>query len=526
MGKRQRAKGKIGAYTLGPMPCGPVPFVLLLMSRPLRILIVSAEVDPIASTGELGRSVGGLSKALKTLGVDVRVVMPKYRKMTTSLAGVVRLVPKMRIRTINRFGELAILRDELPGDVPVYLIEKDKYFDREEIYGSQGQAFEDNAERFSFFSLAAIEMFMQIGFYPNVIHCHDWHTGLIPAYLETLFRKDPLYSPITTLFTIHDLIHQGSFPPGMLSVTGLPDTVYTSEGIEFYGKISFLKAGLVYADILSTESKRYSHEIQSKDYGHGFEGIFQKRSKDLYGVINGVDYKQYDPRVDPYILTNYTKDEIEKKQDCKEDLLDTCGFEPCPDMPVIGMIAPCNDKKGIEIVINALENMLRMYIRFVYLKEGDAHNEMYEKTLLTLAEKYSRQMSTYMDYEETMKHKILAGADILLIPSKSEPSGVLQLYALKYGTIPLVRKTGGLDDTIVEFHPEIGKGTGFKFSEYTPEALIGKLQEVLILYHNRSLWELLQMNAMRVDYSWVYTAKKYVNLYKLAMERARMLPGA
>lgn len=494
------------------------------MPRPLRILIVSTEVDPISSTGELGRSVGGLAKALKGVGVDVRIVMPKYRRANINLSKVDRLVNKLRIRTINRFGEMSILRDEIPGEVPVYLLEKEKYFDRDYIYGDPGRAYQDNAERFSFFCLAVLEMFVQIGFYPNVIHCHDWHTGLIPAYLETLFRKDLLYTPITTVFTIHDLIHQGRFSRETLSVTGLPETVYSPEGIEFYGGISFLKAGLMYADILTTESKRYSHEIQTREYGRGFEGVFQKRSKDLYGVINGVDYKSYDPRMDPHIIVNYTKDEVEKKQRCKQDLLETCGFEQCPDMPLVGMIAPLDQEKGIDLVINTLDNMMKMYIRFVVLQEGNSQNETYMNTLRIFVEKYPRHFQCYLKEDDAIKHKILAGSDFLLIPSKTEPSGVLQLYALKYGTIPLVRATGGLDDTILEFQPESGKGTGFKFSEYMPAALLAKLQDALMVYHNKSLWDLLQANAMRVDYSWVYTAKKYVKLYKLAIERARILP--
>ena len=496
------------------------------MSRPLRILIVSTEVDPIASTGELGRSVGGLAKALKSIGIDVRVVMPRYRRINTNLFNMVRLVEKVRIRTISRFGEMSILRDEIPGEVPVYLLEKEKYFDRDSIYGAPGQDYPDSAERFSFLSVAALEMFVQIGFYPNVIHCHDWHTGLIPAYLETLFRKDPLYTPITTVFTIHDLIHQGLFSRDTLSVTGLPEAVYSSEGIEFYGKISFLKAGLIYADILTTESKRYSHEIQTKEYGRGFEGVFQKRSKDLYGVINGVDYKSYDPRMDPYIIVNYTKDEVEKKQRCKQDLLEICGFERCPDMPLVGMIAALEEEKGIDLLIDALDSMMKMYIRCVFLQEGHNQHKTYLSALRILAEKYPRHLKCYLKDDDAIKHKILAGADMLLIPSKSEPSGVLQLYALKYGTIPLVRATGGLDDTIIEFQPESGKGTGFKFSEYAPAALLAKLQDALMVYHNKALWDLLQANAMRVDYSWVYTAKKYMDLYKLAIERARIVPGA
>jgi starch synthase len=494
------------------------------MARPLRVLIVSAEVDPLASTGELGNSVRGLASALKGIGVDVRVVMPKYRDLKTNVSGLIRLVPKMRIRSVNRFGETAIYRDELPGDLPIYLIEKDKYFDREYLYGPPEEAYEDNAERFCFFSICALEMFTQIGFYPNVIHCHDWHTGLIPAYLQTVFLNDPLYTPIATVYTIHDLIHQGRFSREELGKTGLPESIYQPEGIEFYGGISFLKSGIVYADILTTVSKRYSHEIQTQEYGYGFEGLFQSRSKKLYGVVNGVDYRHHDPRIDPYIAANYTKDEIEKKHHCKQDLLKVCGLDPNLDMPLIGMVAPFDKQKGVDLLIQTLDKMVSLDLQFIFLNNGYSRDNTYARKLNDVIVKNAFRTRCYVDYDQQLAHKILAGADILLVPSNSEPCGVIQMYSLKYGTIPLVRATGGLDDTIIDFSLDSAKGNGFKFHQYTPEALLSKVQEALAVYHNDSLWDLIRANAMRVDYSWIYSAKKYLDLYKIAMSKAKFPP--
>lgn len=491
------------------------------MSQPLKILLVSSEVNPIASTGELGRSVAGLAKALKSLGVDVRVAMPKYQNITTSVYGLVRLVPEMLIHSVERFKTSAIYRDELAGDVPVYLIEKDRYFDREHLYGLPEQAYDDNAERFSFFNLATLEMCTQIGFFPDVIHCHDWHTGLIPAYLNTLFRNEPLYAPLKTLFTVHNLRHQGCFPREVLAITGLPESVFTPDGLEFYANVSFLKSGIVYADILSTESKRYSQEIQTEEYGRGLEGVFQLRSKDLYGVVNGVDYKKYDPEIDPYIVANYTKDDIEKKRRCKQNLLETCGLKPQPNKPLIGMIAPLYEEKGIDLLIDSFDQMMKLPIRFVFLNDLEYRDKTYAARLGELMAKYRKYVRCYTDYDEQLKHKIFAGADMLLMPFQTEPCGVTQMYALKYGTIPVVRVAGGLDDTVVGFQPDTGKGTGFKFTDYTPEALFSKLQEALSVYHNESLWDLLRTNAMRVNYSWVYSAKKYLDLYKLAMGRGK-----
>jgi len=494
------------------------------MSRPLRILLVSAEIDPIASTGELGRSVSGLAKALKQGAVDARVIMPRYKQINLPAGSVTRLVEKFRIRSVNRFGELGIFRAELTPDVevPVYLLDKDKYFARDAIYGAPQKAYDDNAERFSFFNLATLEALPQIGFYPDVIHCHDWHTGLIPVYLKTLFATNPLYAQMKTLFTIHDLLHQGWFPKDALQGTGLPDTVFTPEKIEFYGGVSFLKGGLGYADIITTESKRYAQEIQTKEFGRGFEGILQNRSKDLYGVLNGVEYKSYDPRLDAHIAFNYNKEEIGKKALCKQDLLHVCGWPNAPDRPLVAMIAPLHEEAGLDLLLELLPRVAELGIYLVFLHDGNVPHDRYAAALREFAARAPQDVRCYLEYQETLKHKILAGADLLLLPSKSEPCGVTQMYALKYGTIPVARATGGLDDTIVDFSADSGKGTGFKFAAYTCEALLAKLREALALYQSRDRWDLLQANAMRVNHSWVYSANKYVDLYhKLVLNKSK-----
>ncbi len=494
------------------------------MARPFRVLIVSSEVAPLASTGGLGRSVAGLAGALKNLGVDVRVVMPKYTPLASSTSGLARLVPKMRIRSVNRFGETAIYRDELPVDLPIYLIEKDKYFERAYLYGPPGESFHDNAERFCFFSLSTLEMLVQIGFFPDVLHCHDWHTGLVPAYLRMLFHNDPLYAHITTLFTIHDIIHQGCFSKDTMGLTGLPDAVYTPDGIEFYGEMSFLKSGIVYADVLTTESKRYSQEIQTPEYGNGFAELLQSRSKDLYGVVNGVDYKHYNPRLDSFIAANYTKDEIEKKALCKLDLLETCELPRQPERPVVGMIAPFDEHKGFDLLLRSLPEIVNLDVQCIVVNSESFRETPYIGQLNELTAHCGNHIRIYRDYDQQLEHKILAGADFLLMPSKSEPCGELQMYSLKYGTIPIVRATGGLDDTVQEFSPESSKGNGFKFQAYTPEALLTAVGHALAVYRNQALWDLLRTNAMRADYSWVYSAKKYLDLYKVAKNKASLSP--
>ncbi|PID56638.1 starch synthase [candidate division KSB3 bacterium] len=491
------------------------------MPRPLKIAFIASEVDPIVSTGELGRAVGGLARALKGLGVDARVVIPRYPDTNGSSYGQVRLVPEMTIRSVNRFGETAIYRHELSGEVPVYLIDKPKYFDRDYLYGPPESSYQDNAERFSFFDLAALEMFTQIGFFPDIVHCHDWHTGLIPAYLKTLFQGNPLYAMMKTLFAVHNLRHQGCFPKETLSVTGLPDSIFCPEGLEFYGKLCFLKSGLVYADALIAASKRYSQEIQTTTYGRGLEGMFQKRSKALYGVIDGVEYKQFDPRIDPYIAANYTKDELERKELCRQDLLKACSLDSLPDVPLLGMVAPLYEEKGFDLLAQAFDELIGLPVRFIFLNDRKYQNAHYARLMEDLMARHRRFARCYTGADEELKHKLMAGADLLLMPFQSEPCGVNQMFALKYGTIPLVHATGGLDDTVSEFSPESRKGTGFKFRDYTPGAFVEKIREALVLRRNRSLWELLQVNAMRVDYSWVYSAKKYLDIYKIVMGQGK-----
>lgn len=494
------------------------------MPAPLKVMIVAAEAAPLVSMGELGRSVGGLARALKRERIDVRLIIPKYQRLINSHS-MKRLVPEMTLITMNRFRETAIYRDELTAseEVPVYLIEKARFFDREYLYGPPENAYEDNADRFGFFNVAALETLRQIGFYPDIIHCHDWHTGLIPAYLKTIpaFSQDPMYAPIKSVFTIHDLRHKGCFPRETFFQTGLPPSIYTPEGVEFYGQFSFLKAGVVFADMLSTVSKQYRYEIETPEFGQGMEGVFQKRTKDFYGVINGVEYKPFDPRIDSFILSNYTKDDLHKKHRCKRDILEFCGMERHIERPLVGMIAPMYEEKGLDLLLKSAHCMMELPIQFIFVNDLPYRNEKFAAQLGEMMAAHRKHVRCFTDYDEALKHKVLAGADMILMPYQSEPCGVTQMYALKYGTIPVVRATGGLDDTITEFSVETGKGTGFKFAAYTTDALCEKLREALVVYDNQPLWELLQTNAMRANYSWEYTAKKYKDLYLMLLNKGK-----
>ena len=491
------------------------------MPIPLRVMLIASEAAPIISSGELGRAVGGLACALKKENVDVRIMIPKYQQLQTNNS-ITRLAKDITLRASNRFRDIAIYRDELlPDEVPVYLIERPRFFDREYIYGPPEQAYTDNADRFAFFNLAALEMFTQIGFFPDIVHCHDWHSGLIPAYLKTVFAQDPLYAPIKTLFTIYDMRHQGCFTMDAFDMTALPRSVLTPDGVEFYGKWSFLKAGLVYSDLLNTVSKQYRYEIQTPEFGWKMDGILQKRGKDLYGIINGVEYKPFNPRIDQFIISNYTSDTLEKKRECKEDILEFCGLDPAANRPLLAMIAPLYEEKGIDLLINALDRLMEFPIHLMFLNDLPYRNQRFADALETAFKRHPQFARCYLQFDESLKHRLLAGADFLLMPYQSEPCGVTQMYALKYGTIPLVRATGGLDDTVVDFMADSSKGTGFKFKEFNADALCGKLRDALAVYHNQPLWDLLQANAMRADYRWKYTALKYIDLYHLLKNKAK-----
>jgi len=484
------------------------------MENTIRVLLVSSEVAPFSKTGGLADVSGSLPCALKKLGCDIRVATPLYKMVRESGCTIEKLLKGLKVRVGNRFIRGDISGSGLNGVVDTYLIEQDQYYNRDYLYGTPEGDYSDNAERFIFFSLMVLKLCKEIGFQPHLIHCNDWQTGLIPAYLRTFYQDDPFYSHTAILFTIHNLAYQGNFPKGKLALTGLSPELFTPEGIEFWGKLSFLKAGIVYSEAINTVSRTYSREIQTPEYGCGMDGILTYRKDDLFGIINGVDYENWDPEKDTFIVANYNKDELSGKSKCKADLISQLGLsKSLEEIPLLGMISRLADQKGFDLVAEIMEDLMNLNVGFVLLGTGE---QKYHNLFEHITKKYPGKAGIRLCYDEALAHKIEAGCDIFLMPSKYEPCGLNQFYSLKYGTIPVVRATGGLDDTIEDYNPATGEGNGFKFTNYSAHDFLAKIKQALELYKNKDEWLRLIRKGMELDFSWENSAKQYLELYQRA----------
>jgi starch synthase len=348
---------------------------------------------------------------------------------------------------------------------------------------------------------------------PNVIHCHDWQTGLVPALIKGPYRDSTSLGAPATVFTIHNLGYPGLFPAEKLSLTGLPkDPFFHPEGLEYYGKISLLKAGIVYSDAITTVSPAYAKEIQTTEYGMGMEGILRHRRAHLQGILNGVDYSLWDPSHDPHIPAHYSPRKMVGKKGCKEALIQEMGLNPAlAKRPVLGMVSRLDVQKGLDLLVQILDDILSLDVGLVILGSGD---EQIQQAIQQAAQRYPGRISLKIGFDEPLAHRIMAGADIFLIPSRYEPCGLTQMYALKYGTVPVVRATGGLDDTILQFDPHKGKGNGFKFKPYEAAAFLQAIREAVALFTDLKAWKRLMANSMRADFSWKQSARKYLELYQ------------
>ncbi len=482
------------------------------MRKSLRVLFLSSEVTPFAKTGGLADVAGSLPGALKRQGVEVSIGLPYYR--TTREGG---FSPRPVFSGIEvPLGQLTlkgnVLETQTREGVPVFLFEREDLFDRPHLYGTSGGDYYDNFERFAYFCRAALLFAREVGSPVDVIHCHDWQTGLIPAYLKTLYREDPFFDSTATLFTIHNIGYQGLFSKEKTEVGGLPPRVFQMEGLEYWGRISLLKAGVVYADALTTVSPTYAREIQSPEFGLGMEGILRKRCQDLYGILNGADYAVWDPSKDPYICYPYDMHCVMDKRRNKEALLnELCLKGSLDNGPLLGVISRLSSQKGADLLTAVMDEMVSLGAEVVILGTGE---EKYQALLEEATRRHRGDVSLNIGFDEALAHRIMAGADMLLIPSFYEPCGLTQMYALKYGTVPVVRATGGLEDTIVSFDHETGEGNGFKFGPYSPEAFMGAVKHAIETYHDSSTWKALVMKAMREDFSWDRSAQKYLDLYR------------
>jgi len=489
------------------------------MDKPLRVLFVTSEAVPFAKTGGLADVAGALPKFLHALGCEVQLVMPYYRIGRKSGLPVEPVEESLEVTLGHETLQADLYQGELTKEVPVYFIGREEFFDREFLYGTPKGDYFDNAERFIFFSKASLAFCRSIGYSPDIIHHHEWQTGLIPAYLKSIYRKDPLFAPTAVAFTIHNIAYQGLFRKEKLPLTGLPAEMYNPEGIEFWERINFMKAGIVYADVINTVSRKYSEEIQTAEFGYGLEGILKKRSPDLYGILNGVDYQDWDPSHDPHLAARYSPDDLSGKRICKRDLLKEFNLpSSLENVPVLGVISRLADQKGFDLLAEIIETLFSLDIGFVLLGTGE---QKYHDLFNRIGRRYPQKAGIRIAYDDRLAHKIEAGADLFLMPSRYEPCGLNQIYSLKYGTIPIVRATGGLEDTIVHYDPASGRGNGFKFVHYDAGEFLQQIETAIRTFHQPEQWKRLLRNAMTADFSWQRSAESYIDLYRRALEKKK-----
>lgn len=468
----------------------------------LKVLIVSSEAAPFVKSGGLGDVAGSLPKALKALGADVRVVIPKYKKIKTEHYINIEFLGSFNVKLGWRTQKAGILLKN--EDVPVYFVENDYYFGRDGLYG-----YDDDNERFAFFSKAVIDMLPFVDFIPDIIHCNDWQTGPVSMVLKESYKKISYLKNIKTLYTIHNLQYQGNFDPASLEMFDLPSYLYDNGTVEFYGRMSYMKSGIEYSDVVSTVSETYAKEIQTEEYGYGFDGIMRSVSGRLKGIINGIDYKENDPETDKRIEVNFGVDTIEKKKENKKLLQRSLGLEE-RDVPMICIISRLANQKGFDILAGAMETLMQNDIQFVLLGTGEKE---YEDMFRYYEDRWKGRFCSCIMFDDVLAQRIYASGDMFLMPSRFEPCGLGQMFSLRYGTVPVVRKTGGLADTVTHFDPETGKGNGFLFETYDSGGIIWAVGEALKTYENKDSWNRLVKNCMETKLSWEDSAKKYIALY-------------
>jgi starch synthase len=489
----------------------------------MRILMVTPEANPFARSGGLAEVIYALAWALVKLGHQVSVVLPLYRQVRESgrpltCTGQTLSIP-LSFKTLQ--GE--ILTSQIDPNLNFYFIGQDSLFNREGLYGTSYGDFDDNSERFIFFARAVVEMIEALNLEFDVCHAHEWQTGLVPVYLRTIYNDRPLLQRLPVVYTVHNVGYQGLFSSYDLPLTGLGWELLSPKALEFYGKINFMKSGLVFADLITTVSSKYREEILTPEFGFGLEGLFRERAQELYGVLEGVDYVRWTPEKDEFLAAPYDRDNLAGKKICKKALIDRFGLKLSPDRPLLGMTTRFFERKGIDLVESILDDLMKLEVGFIIQGTGE---ERHHYLLQEMSLKYHERLGLLIGYTEELAHQIIAGADIFLMPSRYEPCGLDQLYCLRYGTIPVVRATGGLDETVQEFDPATGAGTGFKFSGYTPAELLSAVQRALAIYQQPQVWEALMKSNMALDYSWDTTAApKYVELYQLAAQKRQRLVG-
>ena len=483
----------------------------------MHIAFAASECVPFSKTGGLADVVGALPRALAALGHQVSVYLPRYRQ--TKLTDPQTVVRSITVPFDDKYRFCSVVTAGPTTGVKFYFVDYPPYFDRDALYGTTAGDYPDNAERFALFSRAVLEASKVLGV-PHVFHCHDWQSALVPVMLRTLYAEDPAFRDVAAVFTIHNMGYQGLFPSDTLPLLMLPWDLLTISKMEFFGQVNFLKGALVFSDYVTTVSKKYSQEIQTTEYGFGLEGVLRNRAATVTGILNGIDYDEWNPQTDKFIAAKYSPLDLTGKLKCKQDLLQAFGI-PNVDakLPVIGIVSRFAAQKGFDLIAQVMDRLAREEMIMVVLGSGD---KLYEEMFQRLNKQFPSKIAAKVAFDNAIAHKIEAGADMFLMPSRYEPCGLNQMYSLKYGTVPIVRATGGLDDTIEPWDARTGKGTGFKFTEYIGESLLLTIRQALQAYSDQTSWQVLMRNGMNKDFSWNASAREYGKIY----DRVRQMRGA
>lgn len=468
----------------------------------LRVLMVGSEVTPFAKTGGLADVLGALPLALAQRGASVAVLLPRYG-----------FIPLDRLQRVYDHFPIVLGTDQIPAQIYAYeergvryfFLDAPGLFARRGIYAEGGSDYPDNFRRFAALSVAGCEAIRRL-FRAHILHCHDWQAGLAPLYLRERYRMDPNFMAVRSVLTIHNLAYQGIFGKEILPLVGLPNRVFDRGTVEFYGKVSYLKTGIATADAVTTVSPTYAKEIQTPTSGWGLDGLLRARQGVLHGILNGADYSLWDPAFDPYLASNYSAADLSGKAVCKQDLLNRVGLnaEALANKPVLGIVARLSEQKGFDLIGPVADELMREDLALVVLGAGEPR---YVDLFRSLAQRYPDRVAFREGYDETLAHKIEGGADLFLMPSQYEPCGLNQIYSLRYGTVPIVRAVGGLDDTVSE-------ETGFKFSGYSGWELLATVREAIQAYGNKRAWKKRMLAGMGMDYSWSASAERYLELYE------------
>jgi starch synthase len=482
----------------------------------MQIVFAASEAAPFAKTGGLADVVGALPREIAKLGHQVSVFLPLYASVRPHLEKDLNYA--VRSLTIpfphgNRF--VGIVDGGLRDAVRYYFVDCPEFFDRQGLYGNNGDSYGDNAERFGLFSRAVLEATKILGV-PDVFHVHDWQAALLPVFLRTIYNTDPSLKNAATVLTIHNAGYQGWFPPATTEQLMLPWEIFTYDKLEHFNTFNFLKGGVVYTDLITAVSPKYAEEVQTPEFGNGLDAALRQRSADLRGILNGVDYTEWDPATDGNLAGHYSPLDLSGKRDCRKDLLHAFGLDVPEQTPVIGICSRFASQKGFDLLEQIAGRLAERDLAVVALGTGEPY---YEKFFRDFAFANAGRFSIQIRYDEAMAHKIEAGADIFLMPSRFEPCGLNQIYSLKYGTIPVVRATGGLDDTVQEWNPRQNSGTGFKFQPYEAQALLDAIDQALSAFYDKKQWKQLMENAMAQNLSWEKPAREYAAVYEEAARK-------